>query len=183
MSPTFLRPPALFAKGTIFEIAPRDPGVQLSLNAWQIVGIAAAVLLLLGLLAGWIYRERKSRRTQPELSAAKGEGIDRTNTADEVQLEEQEQYPPKVRGTPGPSEDVGNNALQLHMSPRQEQEQSPPKSRGTTEPSDDVGNNALQLRMSPAQEREQSPPSTRGTAEPSEDVGNNALQLHMGPGE
>ncbi|KAJ7218269.1 hypothetical protein B0H12DRAFT_1153329 [Mycena haematopus] len=81
MSPTFLRAHEFAIEG---RLSARSV-VQLSLDAWQIVGIVLAILLLIVLACGGVWWERRGRLA-PEagVPASEDKGTVGTNTTDDA---------------------------------------------------------------------------------------------------
>ncbi|KAF7337081.1 hypothetical protein MVEN_02145300 [Mycena venus] len=67
MSPALLRPRA---SEKIFR---RSDAVVLSLNAWQIFGLCALVVCLIGLVVGWFWWQKRSRHASAAETAADSE--------------------------------------------------------------------------------------------------------------
>jgi len=110
MSPAFLRPRVSEALPGIS--ARSESAVVLSLNAWQVVGIALVVLCLLGLVVGWFWWQKRARQdpeqAETELPPLKGVGTHGTNTTTEAQ--EQEDKPPeRIQDGAEPLRDVNRN--------------------------------------------------------------------------
>ncbi|KAJ6512555.1 hypothetical protein C8R45DRAFT_960722 [Mycena sanguinolenta] len=107
MSPTFSRPPisSLFGSAMAMErrvSARSDSAVVLSLDAWQIVGIVLAVILLCALVGGSVWWERnRSRRAKEEAlptSESKGTAGTNSNGTDEpLDLELGVRSPQKIK--------------------------------------------------------------------------------------
>ncbi|KAJ6554315.1 hypothetical protein B0H19DRAFT_1377242 [Mycena capillaripes] len=167
MSPASFKRSAPIADGIL---SARDDAVQLSLNAWQIVGIIVAVLVVLGVVVGCAWRERRARlhddskeRVTPgpaskdNFSTADSEGVEMEMGSTKREAVEQWLTP-----GPGSKDYFGTDRMEMGMG------SSKREAEGTTEEQEERqrgGQRDMQMQMSPDEMEMEDRPRTEAEAE------------------